>query len=101
VAFALQVLEFGVPIGFGAAIFATAAYAARGAVRMVVTGELRVVLRSAFTMPHVQVEGDGIDDGAPPEDALTVVYCHRDGRVGLIATRRSAQCALQVAHHSF
>jgi len=100
VAFALQVLEFGAPIGFGAAIFATVAYAARGAMRMIVTGELRMVLRSAFTMRHVEVEDDGIDDGAPVEDLPTVVYCHCDGRVGLVAKLPSAR-TLQVAHHSF
>jgi hypothetical protein len=98
VAYALQLWDSGAPIAVGAAVFVVAVFAIRGALGMIVRGELGLVLRSAFTLPEIEVEGDGIDDGRASDSAASVIYCHRDGRVNLIA-RPPARVSLLVAQH--
>lgn len=82
----VETVELGVRFATGTAIVAALIFFARGALRMLMTGELRLLLRSASAMRGELAESDECCDGAVVDRSAKVVYCRSDGRAELAAT---------------
>ena len=78
-------------IAVGAAIVAAVILAARGALRMLLSGELRLLLRGVESMPSMFAEAEDSYDGPQNHPGMNIVYCRSDGRARLAVNRRSSR----------
>ena len=74
-------------IAVGAAIVAIAILASRGGLRMLLSGELSLLLRGALSMPDILAESQDSFDGPQSQNAASIVYCRIDGRARLAVNR--------------
>jgi len=87
VALPLETLVTIVRFAVGAAIVAIAILASRGGLRMLLSGELPLLLRGALSMPGILAESEDSFDGPQTQRTASIVYCRSDGRARIAVDR--------------
>jgi len=87
VALPLETLMLIARIAAGAAIVAVAILVSRGGLRILLSGELPLILRGALTMPSILAESEDSYDGPQTQRAASIVYCRSDGLATLAVNR--------------